>query len=98
MHTKESSSFSMAASFHIDDDSDAKSISYVYTNTPRVSVRDRSVVHDGAAVLRVITATELRLEGEYWTNRKSTGEMNLTRSSTKLVDGFQESETPLREG
>lgn len=90
MHTKESSSFSTAASLHIDDDSDAKSISYVYTNTPFVSVRDRSVVHDGAAILRVITKPELRLQGEYWTNRKSTGEMLLTRSSTKLTDGFQE--------
>lgn len=90
MHTKESSSFSTASSFHIDDDSDNKSISYVYTNTPRVSVRDRSAVHDGAAKLRVIAAPELRLEGEYWTNRKSTGEMHLRRTSTQLVDGFQE--------
>jgi hypothetical protein len=90
MHTRESSSFSTAASFHVDEDSESKSISYVYTNTPRVSVRDRSVVHDGATTLRVITAPEVRLEGEYWTNRKSTGEMSLTRTSIRLADGFEE--------
>lgn len=90
MHTKESSSFSTAASFHVADDSEAKMITYVYTNTPRVSVRDRSAVHEGAATLRVATTPELRLEGEYWTNRKSTGEMQLRRISRKLVDGFVE--------
>lgn len=90
MHTRESSSFSTAASFHVDDDSEAKLITYVYTNTPRVSVRDRSTVHDGAATFRVVTTPEMRLEGEYWTNRKSTGEMQLKRVSRKLVEGFVE--------
>lgn len=90
IYTRESSSVSTAASLHIHEDSDAKSISYAYTNTPRVGVRDRSVVHDGAAMLRVVTTPELRLKGEYWTNRKSTGEMELTRSSRKLSDEFQE--------
>jgi hypothetical protein len=90
MHTRESSSVSTAASFHMDESNDSKSVAYVFTNTPRVSVRDWSAVHQGAAMFRVVSAPELRLEGEYWTNRKSTGEMRLTRSSTKLVDGFYE--------
>lgn len=90
MHTKESSSVSTAASFHVDEANDGKTIAYVFTNTPRVSVRDRSAVHDGAAKFRVVSAPELRLEGEYWTNRKSTGEMHLTRRSRELVDGYSE--------
>lgn len=91
MHTVESSSESSAASFRVDEDSDTRSLAYVYGNTPRVGVRERSVVHQGAATFRVVRAPELRLEGEYWTNRKSTGEMRLKRVATALVDGYYES-------
>jgi hypothetical protein len=79
---------STAAAFHIDEESDAKSLAWVYTNTPRVLVRDRSTVHNGAATLRVSMAPELRLEGEYWTNRKTTGEMVFHREAATLADSF----------
>jgi hypothetical protein len=52
--------------------------------------RLRSIVHDGAATLRVVTGPELCLEGEYWTNRKSTGEIHLKRATTETADGFSE--------
>jgi hypothetical protein len=88
IYTRESTSVSVAASLRIEEDSHEKWMSYLYTNTPRVSVRDRSVVHDGAAVLRVTTSEGLGLEGEYWTNRRSSGEMLLKRVSTDVTDSF----------
>jgi hypothetical protein len=78
MYTAESSSHSTAAAFHVDDDSGTRRISYVYTSTPRVGVRERSAVHDGATTLRLLSGSPMRLEGEYWTNRKSTGELTFT--------------------
>ena len=90
VHTHESISVSVAASFEADKNNDAKRISYVYTNTPRVPFRDRSVVHDGAAVLRVVSQTSPRLEGEYWTNRKTTGEMTLTFRDRELAEAFSD--------
>lgn len=86
MFTGESMSHSTAASLSEADDSGVKRLSYTYTNTPKVGVRHRSIVHDGAAVLRIISDGERRLEGEYWTNRKSTGEMRLRYESAKIVE------------
>jgi hypothetical protein len=89
MFTAESMSYSMAASLSEADDSGLKRLSYTYTNTPRVGVRERSIVHDGAAVLRIVNGPIRRLEGEYWTNRKSTGDLRLTYKSAQLAERFQ---------
>ncbi len=87
MYTQESMSYSTAASLTEDDDRSVKRLSYTYTNTPRVGVRDRSIVHDGAAVLRIVGDPEKKLEGEYWTNRRSTGEFTLRYESRRLAEG-----------
>lgn len=89
MFTAESMSYSTAASLSEADDSSLKRLSYTYTNTPRVGVRDRSIVHDGAAVLRIINRPERVLEGEYWTNRKSTGDLRLHYKSAELAQAFE---------
>jgi hypothetical protein len=86
MFTGESMSYSTAASLSEADESGIMRLSYTYTNTPKVGVRDRSIVHDGAAIFRIITEPERRLEGEYWTNRKSTGEMRLRYNSPRPVE------------
>lgn len=86
MFTGESISDSTAASLSEADESGIVRLSYTYTNTPKVGVRDRSIVHDGAAVFRIITESARRLEGESWTNRKSTGEMRLRYDSPKVAE------------
>ena len=88
MHSKESISHSNAAMISEDENSGLKKLSYNYTNTPRVMVRDRSVVHDGAAILRIINDGARALEGEYWTNRKSTGEINVRFKTRSLMQAF----------
>ena len=88
LYTKESSSYSTAALLSEEDDSGIKRLSYVYTNTPELTARGRSPVHDGAAILRIITTPERSLQGEYWTNRKTTGTISLTIRSKKLLESF----------
>ena len=83
MYTDESESFSNTAQINEDDDSGIFRLSYNYTNRPKASVRERSEIHDGAAILKV-NESERTLEGEYWTSRKTTGEIRLEFFSKKL--------------
>jgi len=84
MYTDESNSFSNTAQINQDDDSGIFRLSYNYTNRSKANVRDRSVIHDGAAILKVITEPEKSLEGEYQTSRKTTGDISVKFISKKL--------------
>lgn len=97
LYTKESSSYSSAALLSEEDDSGIKRLSYVYTNTPELTARGRSPIHEGAAILRIITTPERSMRGEYWTNRKTTGEMELTFRTKTLLEGFPPDLLPVSE-
>jgi len=84
MYTDESNSFSNTAQINQDDDSGIFRLSYNYTNRSKANVRDRSAIHDGAAILKVITEPEKSLEGEYQTSRKTTGDISVKFISKKL--------------
>ena len=88
LYTKESTSYSSAALLSEEDDSGIKRLSYVYTNTPELTVRNRSPRHDGAAILRIITTPERSLQGEYWTNRKTTGTISLKFRSRRRLENL----------
>lgn len=85
MFTDESDSFSNTAQINEDDESGIFRLSYNYTNRSKANVRDRSAIHDGAAILKVITDSEKKLEGEYWTSRKTTGDICVKFISRKLI-------------
>lgn len=88
MYTKESNSYSTTANFILEDDSGIKRLSYVYANRPEASIRDKSAVHDGAAILTIISRPKRRLEGEYWTNRKTTGSINIVFKTKTLLEEY----------
>ena len=52
-------------------------ISCAYRNRPRAEFRHRSEVHYGAFLLTAEGLTPSRLEGDYWTDRKTSGTMSL---------------------
>jgi hypothetical protein len=89
MYTEESDSYSTAAQIIEDDESGIFRLSYNYTNRPRANVRDRRAIHDGAAILKIIIKPELKLEGEYWTSRKTTGDISVQFASKKIAQDFQ---------
>jgi hypothetical protein len=89
LFSKESSSYSMSAEINLDQSGNPY-LSYNYTNRSRASVRERSEVHDGAAILRIIKSPDRSLEGEYWTSRKSTGEMRFRFESKSIAEKFTE--------
>jgi len=88
MYTRESVSLSDAATICVDEDRGVRLLSYTYANVPSAEVRDRSQIHYGAARLRIITKPEQALEGEYWTDRMSSGHLELTYVSRDIVERF----------
>ncbi len=50
----------------------------VYRNEPRFAVRHRSDMHYGALELRVAGSPPQCIEGHYWTDRNTAGEMSLS--------------------
>lgn len=70
---------------------------YVYTNEPRLEVRGRSPIHHGSAVLAATGSPAKRLEGGYWTDRDSKGQLKLLRRSKKLAEDFKEASDGLKD-
>jgi len=77
MHTKESDSYSTAALISRDEESGRLRLSFNYTNKPRPTSRDRMAIHYGAAILQIGDGPTRVLQGEYWTSRRTTGEISL---------------------
>jgi SMODS-associating 2TM, beta-strand rich effector domain len=62
-------------------------VSGVYRNEPHYQNRGRSPIHYGAVWLQVIEKPTQKLEGHYWTDRKTAGELRLTdRRKQKFQD------------
>ena len=85
--TKESKSCSTTATIE-DDGCGQYQFVAQYRNTPRASVRERSEVHHGSFKLDVGGEPVDRLEGYYWTDRNTMGELEFDRRSSKAVDSF----------
>jgi hypothetical protein len=83
--TRESSSASMLANFTTEADG-VHQLIYVYANTPRSDVRDRSELHYGAVVLGAPRDPNEGLEGHYFTDRRTRGEMHFPQRFDALIE------------
>jgi len=84
--TNESRSHSIGASFDIDKDRGLQRIVYSYMNTPKSSVRDSSEIHYGTALLTFDGFKIKEMEGQYWTDRETTGEIKLKRKTLSCLN------------
>ena len=78
--TGESRSYSIGASFDIDKERGFQQLFYSYLNTPKSSVRKRSEIHYGSTLLNFEGFKVNEMEGEYWTDRETTGEIHITKT------------------
>lgn len=78
--TNESRSYSIGASFDIDKERGFQQLFYTYLNTPKAGVRDRSEIHYGSTILNFDGFKVTSMDGEYWTDRETTGEITLNRT------------------
>lgn len=76
MSTVESKSESISCDFIIDENNQKNQLTYTYLNTPDSIVRERSPIHYGSVILDV---EDCMLSGNYWTDRKTTGCLKLSR-------------------
>lgn len=61
----------------------------IYRNEPKLSVRDRSQIHHGAVLLQVLGSPPSLLDGHYWTDRNTAGELRLTDHKKKVFHDFE---------
>jgi hypothetical protein len=80
METNEMTSRSLAASFFSDPDSGEVRLTYSYLSVPVATVRDRSPITMGAAVLEWSGAKPQVVRGNYWTDRRTTGRLEFRRT------------------
>ncbi len=92
LYTKESDSNSIAATLIVNEGEKSTFINYIYVNVPKLTLRERSAIHYGATMLRFIKSPERKLVGEFWTDRMSSGVMEVTFKSEECQSSFAESE------
>jgi hypothetical protein len=86
MRTAEMESHSYVEGFHIDGERQLRRLCYSYTSRPKTSLRDRSAPHDGTILFSIIGKAVRKLEGEYWTQRQTTGTVIVVFKTKELLD------------
>ena len=61
----------------------------VYENTPRMELRDRSPIHRGGFILEVDGDPATALNGTYWTDRLTRGDLHFEQRSKQVYDSFE---------
>jgi hypothetical protein len=88
MRTREMTSHSYCSDFVLDADSQLKKLAYSYKSWPRATVVDRSPPHDGTIIFDIVGDPPHKLNGQYWTARKTTGEIDLTYRCKECLEEF----------
>ena len=88
MRTSEMESHSYLEGFCIDKDAQVRRLCYSYTSRPKAALRARSTPHDGTILFNIVGDPVQKLEGEYWTQRQTTGSVVLTFREKKLLDHY----------
>jgi hypothetical protein len=86
MRTGEMESHSYLEGFCIDKNAQIRRLCYSYTSRPNAALRDRSTPHDGTMLFNIIGKPVHKLEGEYWSQRQTTGSVTLTFRAKELLD------------
>lgn len=61
----------------------------IYRSEPKLSVRQRSPIHNGAIILHVADLPATTLKGHYWTDRKTSGEIELKNRRGKVYNDYE---------
>lgn len=77
---------SYSETFMLDKDRGLKNVAYLYRK--ETSYDEDKYLQEGATELRFIESKIKRLEGKYWSNRKTNGKIMVSHISEKKVDSF----------
>ncbi len=86
--TRESNSYLLAGAA-TPDQSGLHIVTGIYRNVPDLLRRSVSPIHHGAILLQVRKNPPNLLQGEYWTDRDTKGELRFTARSSRVFDSFE---------
>jgi hypothetical protein len=89
--SSESGSVSVAANLFADNEG-LFTLACTYRNTPRLPIRERSPIGHGGLLLYVRGNPVHKLEGEYFTERLTKGEMEFATRSEKEAHDFEQAQ------
>ena len=61
-----------------------------YLSNPKLQQRPENPIHYGSMMLRVIGTGPVALDGSYWTDRNTRGEIRFTSRCDRLCDDFEQ--------
>jgi len=88
MRTAEMTSRSIIADFVLDKDNQVKKLSYTYDSNPIATVKERSPQHLGTMIFDIIEKPKQKINGEYWTGRKTTGHIEMTFWKKEILEYY----------
>lgn len=66
-------------------------VAYNYRNKPQLALRQtRSQIHYGGAIVEIVGKPATGLEGEYWTDRNSSGKFSFREHSTNTAQTYEQ--------
>lgn len=84
VYTDKMISTSFLAGIRIEPDTENYELVYTYTSRSTLETREKNPWHDGSTKLQLFNGSGMRLVGEYWTTRKTTGSIEIHRKSTDI--------------
>lgn len=79
VHTDKMESISYLAGFKTNKETGTQELCYTFSSKAFVATRETNPWHDGTAKFSIIEGTDIILDGEYWTARKTIGTITLRR-------------------
>lgn len=90
MRTGEMTSRSTVSEFNLNKEEQLKRLFYSYDSNPLQTVKERSPQHCGTMVFDIIEKPKFQLIGEYWTGRKTTGQVEMEFWKKKRLNRYPE--------
>lgn len=88
MRTAEMTSRSIVGDFVLDKDNQMNRLFYSYDSNPIQTVKERSPQHCGTMAFDIVEEPERKIAGEYWTGRKTTGQIEMSYWKKEKVDYY----------
>ncbi len=89
MRTAEMTSRSLVSSFVLDKQNQLERLVYTYDSNPIETVKERSPQHCGTMSFEIVREQKkTKLEGGYWTDRKTTGTIEMRFWKKERIDSY----------
>ena len=89
MRTAEMTSRSLTSSFVLDKENQHERLVYTYDSNPIQTVKERSPQHCGTMSFNIVREQkQIKLEGEYWTGRKTTGDIEMSFWKKEKINSY----------